>query len=73
MFQFPGYASSKGYPQKGWVAPFGNPRITALLQLPVAYRSFTRPSSPLHAKASTVCPYLLLLYGLHDSIGAVLT
>ncbi|CAN0222418.1 unnamed protein product [Chrysoparadoxa australica] len=50
MFQFPGYASSKGYPNKlEWVAPFGNPRITVLLQLPAAYRSFTRPSSPLHA------------------------
>ena len=41
------------------VAPFGNPRINAPLQLPVAYRSFTRPSSPPYAKASTVCPYYL--------------
>ena len=41
---------------KGWVAPFGYPRINTLVQLPVAFRSFTRPSSPLHAKASTVCP-----------------
>src|SRR5699024_3522571 len=31
----------------------------ARLQLSVAYRSLPRPSSPLGAKASTVCPYLL--------------
>ena len=37
------------------VAPFGHPRIPAFLQLPAAYRSFTRPSSPVGAKASTVC------------------
>ena len=30
-----------------WVAPFGNPRIKALWQLPGAYRSLIRPSSPL--------------------------
>ena len=30
-----------------WVAPFGNPRINACVQLPVAYRSLSRPSSPL--------------------------
>ena len=30
-----------------WVAPFGNPRINAYVQLPVAYRSLSRPSSPL--------------------------
>lgn len=58
--------SSPGMPPRlaAWlyrVAPFGNLRICALLQLPVAYRSFTRPSSPLHAKASTVCPYPLCL------------
>jgi hypothetical protein len=44
-----------------WVAPFGNLRIYTFLQFPVAYRSFTRPSSPLHAKASTVCPFPLCL------------
>ena len=38
------------------VAPFGNPRIKACLRLPEAYRSLPRPSSPLCAKASTVCP-----------------
>ena len=39
-----------------WVAPFGNPRIKASWQLPEAYRSLVRPSSPLLAKASTICP-----------------
>ena len=37
------------------VSPFGNPGITAHVQLPQAYRSLSRPSSPLCAKASTVC------------------
>ena len=40
----------------GWVAPFGDPRITGCLLLPEAYRSLPRPSSPASAKASTVCP-----------------
>ena len=38
------------------VPPFGHPRIKACLQLPEAYRSLPRPSSPLCAKASTVHP-----------------
>src|SRR5215470_2691129 len=37
------------------VAPFGHPGITARMQLPQAFRSLPRPSSPLDAKASTVC------------------
>ena len=37
------------------VAPFGHPGITVCVQLPQAYRSLPRPSSPLDAKASTVC------------------
>ena len=44
----------------GWVAPFGHPRINASLQLPAAFRSLARPSSPLYAKASTVCPSVAL-------------
>ena len=40
----------------GRVSPFGNPRIKAYSQLPMAYRSVSRPSSPLNAKASTKCP-----------------
>ncbi len=36
-----------------WVAPFGNRRIKGYSHLPDAYRSVSRPSSPVHAKAST--------------------
>ena len=43
-----------------WVAPFGNHRINGYLRLPDAYRSLSRPSSPLRAKASAMRPYLLL-------------
>src|SRR6267143_2839532 len=67
MFQFPGLAS----PLREMiglttdrVAPFGNPGITACLQLPQAYRSLPRPSSPPCAKASTVRPYALDLIAL---------
>jgi len=66
MFQFPGFASTGLWIQPvddrsstGRVAPFGNPRITACLRLPAAYRSLPRPSSPAHAEASTMRPYLL--------------
>ena len=34
-----------------WVAPFGNSRIDGYLLLPEAYRSLSRPSSALSAKA----------------------
>ena len=44
----------------GWVPPFGHPRINAYSQLPTAFRSVLRPSSPLIAKAFTKCPYLSL-------------
>ena len=40
-----------------WVSPFGDPWIKAHSQLPTAYRSVSRPSSPVHAKASTKCPF----------------
>ena len=43
---------------KGWVAPFGHPRINACSRLSVAFRSVPRPSSPPGAKASTECPSL---------------
>src|ERR1700752_1768257 len=61
MFQFTGFASctyvfSTGYHARWWVSPFGNRRIKAYSQLPDAYRSVSRPSSPLRAKASTKCP-----------------
>jgi hypothetical protein len=48
QFRFPKYLR--------WVSPFGNPWIKAYSQLPTAYRSVSRPSSPVHAKASTNCP-----------------
>ena len=44
----------------GRVPPFGHPRINAYSQLPAAFRSVSRPSSPLIAKASSKCPYLSL-------------
>jgi hypothetical protein len=54
MFHFPEFAPRRVlYLSIQWVAPFGNPRIKALWQLPEAYRSLIRPSSPLPAKAST--------------------
>ena len=55
MFQFPGLAPLRvtGLAASR-VAPFGHPEITAYVQLPQAYRSLSRPSSPLDAKASTV-------------------
>ena len=37
------------------VSPFGNPRINAYLQLPVAYRSLSRPSSAPIDQAFTLC------------------
>ena len=43
------------------VSSFGNPRIEAYLQLPVAYRSLSRPSSAPDAKAFTLCSFSLEL------------
>ena len=40
-----------------WVSPFGNLRINAHLQLPVAYRSLSRPSSAPNAKAFPLRSY----------------
>ena len=48
-----------------WVPPFGYPRINAYSQLPAAFRSVSRPSSPLIAKASTKCSYHSLDFLLH--------
>jgi hypothetical protein len=56
MFHFPGLAPlrvTELAPRR--VSPFGHPEIIARVQLPQAYRSLPRPSSPLDAKASTVC------------------
>ena len=41
------------------VSPFRNLRITEYLLLPAAYRSLSRLSSALSAKASTLRPYQL--------------
>ena len=63
MFQFPRCPPPlRAVPayDRGGVAPFGNPRIIARWQLPEACRRLLRPSSAPSAKASTVCPYLLV-------------
>ena len=39
------------------VSPFGNPGIEAYVQLPQAYRSLSRPSSALDAKAFPLRSY----------------
>ena len=52
MFQFPAFASSRNEddsPSDCRVVPFGNPRIKGHLHLPAAYRSLSRPSSPVRA------------------------
>ena len=41
------------------VSPLGNLRIKSHLQIPEAYRSLSRPSSPPRAKASPVYSFLL--------------
>ena len=41
------------------VSPFRYPRLQAHLQLPAAFRSLSRLSSALSAKASTLCSFLL--------------
>ena len=53
-----GYVFTMQYPC-GWVSPFGHYRIKACCQLPDTFRRLPRPSSPLTAKASTVCAYSL--------------
>jgi hypothetical protein len=63
MFHFPWLAltalciqAAVSRHDSGRVAPFGDPRINACLQLPEAFRSLPRPSSPSSTKASTVRP-----------------
>ena len=43
------------------VVPFGDPRIKGHLHLPAAFRSLSRPSSPVRAKASAIRPFLLFV------------
>ncbi|GEM_PF-1158036 len=45
------------WPSTSRVAPFGHLRINSYLPIPAAYRSLSRPSSPLRAKASPIHPY----------------
>ena len=51
----------------GRVVPFGDPRINGHLHLPAAYRSLSRPSSPVRAKASAMCPSFTfaIMTGIH--------
>ena len=42
-----------------WVPPFRYPRLSGYLLLPAAFRSLSRLSSALSAKASTLCSYQL--------------
>ena len=64
MFQFPEFALTSlciqlAVTPKGRVSPFRYPRIKAYCQLPVAFRRLSRLSSPVIAKASTICTYSL--------------
>ena len=47
-----------------WVSPFRYPRISGYVLLPAAFRSLSRLSSALSAKASTLCSFLLDLSSL---------
>ena len=42
-----------------WVSPFRNLRINRYVLFPAAYRSLSRLSSALSAKASALCPFCL--------------
>ena len=68
MFRFTGcrfsvvmYSQQDTNSSNWWVAPFGYLRIFVHLQLPVAFRCSSRPSSPSSAKASTVHSFFLNL------------
>ena len=61
MFQFTGFPLSRLCVQRevtahysGRVSPFGNLRVNGYLRLTAAYRSLSRPSSALGAKASSM-------------------
>ena len=57
MFQFPTFAPFGNISSRYWVAPFRNLRIKSYLLIPAAFRSLSRLSSPLRAKASPIRPY----------------
>ena len=52
-----------------WVSPFRNLRINGYLLLPEAYRSLSRLSSALSAKASALCPFCLTICSWYPSVG----
>ena len=63
MFHFPGYRLANLFIQLEMhghysmrIAPFGYSRIITRVQFPETFRSLPRPSSPISAKASFVCP-----------------
>ena len=51
------------------VSPFRDLRINGYLLLPEAFRSLSRLSSALSAKASALCPYCLTFRFHHPSVG----
>ena len=53
-----------------WVSSFRDLRINAYLQLPEAYRSLSRLSSALSAKASTLCSFQLNQMSLRRGNGS---
>ena len=64
MFQFPGFASTPyvfrcRYRQSGGFPHSDIPGSKPVCRLPEAFRRLPRPSSPVVAKASTVCAYSL--------------
>ena len=50
-----------------WVSPFRDLRIKGYVRLPAAYRSLSRLSSALSAKASALCPFCLT-FPCHPSV-----
>ena len=52
-----------------WVPPFRDLRISVYVPLPAAFRSLSRLSSALSAKASTLCSFLLNLN--YSAIGRI--
>ena len=52
-----------------WVIPFGDLRIKGYLHLNGAFRSLSRPSSPLRAQASTIRPLLFTLIYTFSLLG----
>ncbi len=52
-----------------WVSPFRDLRINGYLLLPEAYRSLSRLSSALSAKASALCSFCLTFAFHHPSVG----